>query len=109
MPGLARKLRSTCCAGSKWRSRIAPATEVDEQLRSLGLKVLKTPLRAPQANAYCERLIGTIRREVLDFVIPLGEKHLRRLMRESQMDRRRRKGRANRVRNRRTVRTLAST
>jgi putative transposase len=58
------------------------STEVDAQLRSFGLKSLKTPVRAPKANAHCERLIGTIRREFLDFVIPLGERHLRRLMRE---------------------------
>jgi putative transposase len=58
------------------------SVEMDEQLQSFGLRVLKTPVRAPQANAYCERLIGTMRREFLDFVIPLGEKHLRRLMRE---------------------------
>ena len=31
----------------------------------MGLTVLKTPVRAPQANAFCERLIGTIRRECL--------------------------------------------
>jgi len=44
--------------------------------------VLKTPARSPQANAYCERLIGTIRREYLDFLIPLNERHLRRSLRE---------------------------
>lgn len=43
----------------------------------MGLTVLKTPVRSPQANAFCERLIGTIRRECLDFVIPLNERHLR--------------------------------
>jgi transposase InsO family protein len=48
----------------------------------MGLTVLKTPARAPQANAFCERLIGTIRRECLDFVIPLSERHVRRLLRE---------------------------
>jgi transposase InsO family protein len=56
--------------------------QVDEELKSFGLRVLKTPVRAPQANAYCERLIGTMRRECLDFIIPLGDKHLRRLLRE---------------------------
>lgn len=56
--------------------------EVDETIENLGLKVLRTPVRAPQANAYCERLIGTMRRECLDFMIPLNEKHLRTIMRE---------------------------
>ena len=34
------------------------------------------------ANAYCERLIGTIRRECLDYLIPLSEKHLRTILKE---------------------------
>ena len=34
------------------------------------------------ANAYCERLVGTIRRECLDFLIPLNEAHLKRILRE---------------------------
>jgi transposase InsO family protein len=38
---------------------------IDEMLTSTGLTVLKTPVRSPQANAHCERLIGTIRRECL--------------------------------------------
>ena len=55
---------------------------VDEGVEGFGLKVLRTPVRVRQANAYCERLIGTIRRECLDFMIPLSEKHLRRILRE---------------------------
>ncbi len=58
------------------------AEGVDRTLRAMGLQVLKTPVRSPQANAHCERLIGTIRRECLDFVIPLNERHLRRVMTE---------------------------
>jgi hypothetical protein len=34
------------------------------------------------ANAFCERVIGTIRRECLDFLIPLNERHLRGLLKE---------------------------
>jgi putative transposase len=56
--------------------------EVDQTIENLGLKVLRTPVRAPQANAYCERLIGTMRRECLDFMIPFSERHLRRLLSE---------------------------
>ena len=48
----------------------------------MGLEVLKTPVRVPQANTYCERVIGTIRRECLDWVIPTTEGHLRAILRE---------------------------
>jgi putative transposase len=50
--------------------------ELDQSVRHLGLKVLKTPVRSPQANALCERLLGTLRRECLDFLTPLTENHL---------------------------------
>lgn len=53
---------------------------VDRSLAAMGLTVLRTPVRAPQANAFCERLVGTIRRECLDFMIPLNERHLRRIL-----------------------------
>ena len=59
------------------------SASLDEELKSsFGLRVLRTPVRAPTANAYCERLIGTMRREFLDFVIPLSERHLRSLLKE---------------------------
>jgi putative transposase len=50
--------------------------QVDQGIRNLGLRVLKTPVRTPVANAICERILGTLRRECLDFVIPLNERHL---------------------------------
>lgn len=56
--------------------------DLDLAIESMGLKILKMPVRSPTANAYCERLIGTIRRECLDFMIPLSERHLRRLLNE---------------------------
>jgi putative transposase len=55
---------------------------VDRALASMQLRVLTTPARTPQANAFCERLIGTGRRECLDFMIPLNERHLRRILAE---------------------------
>jgi putative transposase len=55
---------------------------LDTALKGFGVRILTTPIRAPKANAFCERLIGTIRRECLDFLIPLGEDHLRRILRE---------------------------
>ena len=56
--------------------------EVDEVAKAVGIEIKKTPVRAPQANAYCERLIGTIRRECLDFLIPFGERHLKMILNE---------------------------
>jgi len=55
---------------------------LDAALAGLGLDALRTPIRAPKANAFCERLIGTARRECLDFMIPLNERQLRRLVHE---------------------------
>src|SRR5215471_9687306 len=56
--------------------------DVDQGVRHMGLQVVKTPVRAPVANAICERLIGTLRRECLDFVIPLNERHLYGILKE---------------------------
>jgi putative transposase len=55
---------------------------LDWSIGHLGLRVLKTPPHCPQANAICERILGTLRREALDFVIPLTEDHLRRMLRD---------------------------
>ena len=55
--------------------------EVDQTIENLGLKALRTPVRAPQANAYCKRPIGTMRRECLDLMIPLHERHLGTILR----------------------------
>src|SRR5205809_993898 len=43
---------------------------LNQQVRHLGLRILKTPARSSQANALCERLLGTLRRECVDFMIP---------------------------------------
>ena len=56
--------------------------DVDQGVRHMGLHVVKTPVRTPVANAICERLIGTLRRECLDFVIPLNERHLYGILKE---------------------------
>jgi transposase InsO family protein len=52
----------------------------DVSVAHLGLEIIKTPLRSPQTNALCERLIGTLRRECPDWLIPLSEQHLRKTL-----------------------------
>ncbi len=58
------------------------AAAVDDEVTAIGLTVLKMPVRCPQANAFCERLIGTIRRQCLDWLIVLDERYLQFVMRE---------------------------
>jgi putative transposase len=53
----------------------------DEVFRSEGIKVIHTPIRAPQANAYAERFVRTIRAECLDWLLILGRRHLERVLR----------------------------
>jgi transposase InsO family protein len=58
------------------------ARHLDDSIRALGLAVLRSPLSSPEANAICERVIGTIWRECLDWTIPMSEGHLRSILRE---------------------------
>jgi putative transposase len=46
------------------------------------IELLKTPYRAPKANAICERFLGSVRRECLDHMLILGESHLHRVIKE---------------------------
>jgi transposase InsO family protein len=54
--------------------------KVRRKLRALGIEEVVTAPASPWQNAYAERLIGTIRRELLDHVVVLNERHLRRLL-----------------------------
>lgn len=53
----------------------------DEIFKVEGIRVIKTPIRAPNANAFSERSIGTIRREVTDRLLVLGPGHLNSILR----------------------------
>jgi putative transposase len=53
----------------------------EEVFRSEGINVIHTPIRAPQANAYAERFVRTIRAECLDWLLILGRRHLERVLR----------------------------
>jgi transposase InsO family protein len=54
----------------------------DTVFRSSGIHVIPTPPRAPNANAFAERWIRSVREECLDKVLIINQAHLRRVMRE---------------------------
>ena len=54
----------------------------DAVFQNCGLRILHSPPQAPRANAICERLIGSIRREVLDHTLILNQNHLRTVLTE---------------------------
>jgi len=51
-------------------------------LEDAGIRVVRTPFQAPNANAHAERCVRSIKTECLDRIIPLGERHFRDAMRE---------------------------
>ena len=53
----------------------------DEVFRSEGIKVIRTPVQAPNANAYAERWIRTLRADCLDRILILGLGHLEQVLR----------------------------
>ena len=53
----------------------------DEVFRSEGITVIHTPVQAPQANAYAERFVRTVRTECLDWLLIVGRRHLEHVLR----------------------------
>ena len=53
----------------------------DEVLRTEGIRVIRTPVRAPKANAFAERFVRTVRGELLDLTLIYGQRHLDRVLR----------------------------
>jgi transposase InsO family protein len=53
----------------------------DELFRSEGIRVVRTPVRAPKANAIAERFVRTVRSECLDWLLILNRRHLERVLR----------------------------
>src|SRR5215218_2525732 len=53
----------------------------DEVFRSDGMRIIRTPIRAPNANAYAERWVGTLRRECLDRILIINRRQLEHLLR----------------------------
>jgi putative transposase len=57
----------------------------DAVFQAAGTRILRTAVQAPRMNATCERLVGTLRRELLDRMLILGEGHLRAVLAEYQV------------------------
>ena len=57
----------------------------DAVFQATGARILRTAVQAPRMNATCERLVGTLRREVLDRVLIVSERHLRAVLAEYQV------------------------
>jgi len=53
----------------------------DEVFRTEGIRVIRTPVQAPNANAYAERWVRTVRAECLDRILILGQRHLEHVLR----------------------------
>jgi transposase InsO family protein len=65
-----------CDRDRKW------SRDVQRVLGEAGVHVVQTPFQAPNANAYAERFVRSIKYECLDRIVPLGERHFRRALQE---------------------------
>jgi transposase InsO family protein len=65
-----------CDRDRKW------SREVRRMLGDAGIRVVRTPVHAPNANSYAERFVRSIKQESLDRIVPLGERHFRRTIAE---------------------------
>ena len=65
-----------CDRDRKW------SEDVRQLLDDAGVHVVRTPFQAPNANAYAERFVRSIKHECLNRMVPFGERHFRRALKE---------------------------
>jgi transposase InsO family protein len=83
----AQQLREATPEGSRPRFLLHDhdakyGAEFDRVATGSGIKVIQTPVRAPRANAVCERFLGSVRRECVDHILVVDERQLRRVLAE---------------------------
>jgi integrase-like protein len=73
---LVQHRRLICDRDTKWSASVCA------RLEEAGIRVVQTPYQAPNANAYAERVVRSIKEECLNRLIPIGERHFRRAVTE---------------------------
>ena len=86
-PWVAQQLRNATPFGEKPRFLIRDndckyGASFARVAQGAHIEVLRTPIGAPKANAICERFLGSLRRECLDYFLLLNERHLHRIVKE---------------------------
>lgn len=79
---LLRPVRAWAVPAPDPRSRLQVPRSFDAVFTADRIRVVLTPFRAPQANAFAERWVRTVRRECLDWTLVFGRRHLQRVLRE---------------------------
>jgi putative transposase len=90
LPSTSSTWTPCCCLGQRAsavkfliRDRAGQFTgSFDAVFTAEGIRIVASPRQAPKANAICERVVGTLRRELLDRLLIVNEQHLRRVLTE---------------------------
>jgi putative transposase len=72
----------TVAAEQHLTQTIPPPPAFDAVFTAVDIRIVRTPVRSPRANAIAERFVGTVRRELLDRLLIVNQRHAAALLRE---------------------------